>query len=331
VIGKKEPKTSGSLSLLKSLLSRSSTFLVFLFICLVFFSLERASTPNPRFLTLDNISNVLRQVSVYAILAVGETFVILTGGIDLSVGSLLALCGAISAGLASSHSLTLALLVGIALGIFIGAVQGTIIAKGNVPPFVTTLGTMAIARSLTLVYTKGALISPLPESFQYLGSGYLLHPIFSIPVLITLFIYILAYIVLSRTMFGRRVYAIGGNEEASRLSGVNVARYKIYIYAISGLTAALGGVVMSARLNCAHPQAGLGYELDAIAAVVIGGTSLMGGEGGVGGTLLGALIMGVINNGLNLLEVNPFWQQAVVGSLIIIAVLLDRLRRRHQS
>lgn len=313
----------------KSLLTRGSTFLVFLFICLLFFSLERATSPNPRFLTLENMSNVLRQVSVYAILAVGETFVILTGGIDLSVGSVLALCGAVSAGLASSHPLMLALLAGILLGALIGAVQGTIIAKGNVPPFVATLGTMAIARSLTLVYTKGALISPLPQSFQYLGSGHLIHPLLSIPVLITLLIYILAHIVLSRTTFGRRVYAIGGNEEASRLSGVPVSRYKIYIYVISGLTAGLGGLVMTARLNCAHPQAGLGYELDAIAAVVIGGTSLMGGEGGVGGTLIGALIMGVLNNGLNLLEVNPFWQQTVVGSLIIIAVLLDRLRRRR--
>jgi ribose transport system permease protein len=162
-----------------------------------------------------------------------------------------------------------------------------------------------------------------------LGSGYLFHELFSLPIIITLVIYIIAYIVLSRTAFGRRIYAIGGNEEASRLSGINVSLYKIYIYAISGLTAALGGLVMTARLNCAHPQAGLGYELDAIAAVVIGGTRLMGGEGGVGGTLIGALIMGVLNNGLNLLEVNPFWQQAVVGSLIIIAVLLDRLRKRR--
>lgn len=317
------------LALLKHLLGRASTFLIFLFICFLFFSLERAICPQPRFLSLDNISNVLRQVSVYAILAVGETFVILTGGIDLSVGSVLALCGALSAGLASSHPLPIALLAGVVMGIFIGAIQGTIIAKGNVPPFVATLGTMAIARSLTLVYTKGALISPLPKGFQYLGQGYFFHPLFSVPVLITLFIYIFAYLVLSRTTFGRRVYAIGGNEEASRLSGINISRYKIYIYAISGMTAALGGLVMTARLNCAHPQAGLGYELDAIAAVVIGGTSLMGGEGGVGGTLIGALIMGVLNNGLNLLEVNPFWQQTVVGSLIIIAVLLDRFRRRR--
>ncbi|MBC7326850.1 ribose ABC transporter permease [bacterium] len=314
---------------LRHFLAKASTFLILIFICFLFFLLERATSSNPRFLTLDNISNVLRQVSVYAILAVGETFVILTGGIDLSVGSVLALCGAISAGLALSSNLMIALLAGMVLGAAIGAIQGIIIAKGGVPPFVATLGTMAIARSLTLVYTKGALISPLPQGFQFLGSGYFLHPLFSVPVLITLFIYILAYIVLSRTAFGRRIYAIGGNEEASRLSGVNVSRYKVYIYAISGLTAGLGGLVMTARLNCAHPQAGLGYELDAIAAVVIGGTSLMGGEGGVGGTLIGAIIMGVLNNGLNLLEVNPFWQQAVVGSLIIIAVLLDRLRRRR--
>lgn len=324
-----EQQARRSFAFAKSLLRRASTFLVFLFICFLFFALERAFSPNPRFLTLDNLSNVLRQVSVYAILAVGETFVILTGGIDLSVGSLLALCGVISAGLSSSHPLPIALLAGIALGTFIGAVQGVIIAKGDVPPFVVTLGTMAIARSLTLVYTEGRLISPLPQNFQYLGSGYFFHPLFSVPALITLFIYVLAYITLSRTAFGRRIYAIGGNEEASRLSGVNVSRYKIYIYAISGLTSALGGIVMSARLNCAHPQAGIGYELSAIAAVVIGGTSLMGGEGGVGGTLIGALIMGVLSNGLNLLEVSAFWQQAVVGSLVIIAVFLDRLRRRH--
>jgi ribose transport system permease protein len=322
-------KGKNGYALIKLSIGRASTFLVFVFICLLFFTLERIFSPNPRFLTLDNISNILRQVSVYAILAVGETFVILTAGIDLSVGSVLALCGAISAGLSLSHPLWLAILSGILLGVAIGTLQGLIIAKGGVPPFVATLGTMAIARSLTLVYTKGALISPLPKGFQFLGSGYLFHELFSLPIIITLVIYIIAYIVLSRTAFGRRIYAIGGNEEASRLSGINVSLYKIYIYAISGLTAALGGLVMTARLNCAHPQAGLGYELDAIAAVVIGGTSLMGGEGGVGGTLIGALIMGVLNNGLNLLEVNPFWQQAVVGSLIIIAVLLDRLRKRR--
>lgn len=313
----------------KRILSKGSTIWVFFFLCLLFFLWERAVSPNPRFLTAENIINILRQVSVYAILAVGETFVILSAGIDLSVGSVLALCGAISAGLIPSLSLYPAILAGLLLGALIGAINGVAISKGDVPPFVATLGTMAIARSLTLVYTKGGLISPLPPGYQYLGSGYILSPFLSVPVLITLLLYIVAHLLLTRTTFGRRVYAIGGNEEAARLSGINIARYKILIYMISGLTAGLGGIVMTARLNCAHPQAGLGYELQAIAAVVIGGTSLMGGEGGVGGTLIGALIMGVLTNGLNLLEVNPFWQQAVVGVLIIIAVLLDRLRRRR--
>ena len=283
------------------------------------------SIMSPNFLTLNNLLNVLRQVSINALIAFGMTFVILTGGIDLSVGSILALTGAVTAGLmAGGMDPLLAMFLGLLLGAVLGAINGVIIAKGKVAPFIATLATMTIYRGLTLVYTEGKPISGLGDSqtFQLLGKGYF----FGIPVpVITMSItFGILYFILKKTTFGRRVYAVGGNEEASRLSGISVDRIKIYVYALTGMLAALAALILTSRLNSAQPTAGNMFELDAIAAVVLGGTSLTGGRGWIVGTLIGALIIGVLNNGLNLIGVSSFFQQVVKGAVILVAVLLDR-------
>jgi ribose transport system permease protein len=277
------------------------------------------------FLTVNNIFNVLRQVSINALIAFGMTFVILTGGIDLSVGSILALSSALTAGmLAGGTDPILALLIGLMAGAAMGAVNGLIITKGKVAPFIATLATMTIYRGFTLVYTEGRPITGLSDavSFQMLGKGYFLGIPF--PVITMLITYAILYFLLKKTTFGRGVYAIGGNEEASLLSGLRVDRIKIGVYSLTGLLAALAGTTLTSRLNSAQPTAGVSYELDAIAAVVLGGTSLSGGRGWIFGTLVGALIIGVLNNGLNLLNVSSFYQQVVKGGVILLAVLLDR-------
>lgn len=280
---------------------------------------------SPNFLTVNNILNVLRQVSINALIAFGMTFVILTGGIDLSVGSILALAGALTGGLlAGGMDPLLAVLLGILIGFALGAINGIIITKGKVAPFIATLATMTIYRGLTLVYTDGRPITGFTEStfFNSIGRGYVLG--IPIPVIIMIIIFIIAYFILRKTTFGKSVYAIGGNEEATRLSGIKVDRIKIIVYSISGALAALAGIILTSRLNSAQPTAGTSYELDAIAAVVLGGTSLSGGKGRIFGTLVGALIIGVLNNGLNLLDVSSFYQQVVKGGVILLAVLLDR-------
>ncbi|AXH98267.1 ribose ABC transporter permease [Sporosarcina sp. PTS2304] len=283
------------------------------------------SIMSPSFLTLNNLFNVLRQVSINALIAFGMTFVILTGGIDLSVGSILALTGAVTAGMMSGGmDPVFAMILGVLLGVLLGAINGLIIAKGKVAPFIATLATMTIFRGLTLVYTEGRPISGLGDSltFQMLGKGY----VFGIPVpVITMAIaFAVLYFILKKTTFGRRVYAVGGNEEASRLSGINVDRVKIYVYSLAGGLTAIAALILTSRLNSAQPTAGNMFELDAIAAVVLGGTSLTGGRGWIVGTLVGALIIGVLNNGLNLIGVSSFFQQVVKGAVILIAVLLDR-------
>ncbi|MGM0896735.1 MAG: ABC transporter permease subunit [Bacillota bacterium] len=280
---------------------------------------------NPSFLSMSNILNVLRQVSINALIAFGMTFVILTGGIDLSVGSILALTGAVTAGMmASGIDPILAMLLGLFLGAVLGAINGVIIAKGKVAPFIATLATMTIYRGLTLVYTEGRPISGLGDSmaFQMLGKGYFLG--IPIPVVTMLISFGILYFILKKTTFGRRVYAVGGNEEASVLSGINADRIKIYVYSLVGVLAALASLILTSRLNSAQPTAGQMFELDAIAAVVLGGTSLTGGRGWIVGTLIGALIIGVLNNGLNLIGVSSFFQQVVKGAVILLAVLLDR-------
>lgn len=279
---------------------------------------------SPNFLTLNNILNVLRQVSINALIAFGMTFVILTGGINLSVGAILALSGALTAGLMTGGmDPLLAILVGLLAGTAMGMVNGLLVAKGKVAPFIATLATMTIFRGLTLVYTEGRPITGFDsDMFTMLGAGYLFN--IPVPVIWTIGCFAVLYFILKKTAFGRRVYAIGGNEEAAILSGIKVSRVKVYIYALTGFLSALAGIILTSRLNSAQANAGMGYELDAIAAVVLGGTSLSGGRGWIFGTLIGAMIIGVLNNGLNLLEVSSFYQQVVKGSVILLAVLLDR-------
>jgi ribose transport system permease protein len=277
------------------------------------------------FFTLSNIFNLLRQVSVNALIAFGMTFVILTAGIDLSVGSLLALGSALTAGLlASGMDPMLAVLIGLVIGLALGAVNGLIITKGKVAPFIATLATMTIFRGATLVYTDGKPITGLSDSFAFemIGKGYFFGVPF--PAIIMLVVFIILFFVLRNTVFGRQVYAVGGNEEAATLSGIKADRVKIWVYSITGMLSVLAGIIITSRLNSAQPTAGTMYELDAIAAVVIGGTSLAGGRGRIVGTLIGALIIGVIDNGLNLLNVSSFYQQIVKGGVILLAVMLDR-------
>ncbi|MBO8137419.1 MAG: ribose ABC transporter permease [Desulfotomaculum sp.] len=295
-------------------------FIGLLVICIVL------SILSDRFLTVSNLLNVTRQVSINALLAVGLTFVIITGGIDLSVGSTLALAGAVAAGMLSSvTSVPLVVFYACFIGLLAGTFNGLLVANGKIAPFIATLGTMTLFRGITLIYTEGRPIRAVSDTFYQVGGGYI-GPI-PVPIIIMLLVVLVAWYVLKNMTVGRRIYAIGGNEEAARLSGIKTNSYKILTYSVSGLLAGLAGVILTSRLLSAQPTAGMGYELNAIAAVVLGGTSLTGGIGGVGGTLVGALIIGVLNNGLNLMNVSSFYQQAVKGIVILLAVLIDQRSR----
>ncbi|MFJ6082822.1 substrate-binding domain-containing protein [Streptomyces sp. NPDC092369] len=279
------------------------------------------------FLTTDNLLNVGVQAAVTAVLAFGVTFVIVSAGIDLSVGSVAALSATVLAWSATQHGVpvVIAVILAVATGIAAGLVNGFLIAYGKLPPFIATLAMLSVARGLALVVSDGSPI-PFPDSVSHLGDtlgGWL-----PVPVLVMVVMGLIAAFVLGRTYIGRSMYAIGGNEEAARLSGLRVKKQKLAIYALSGVFAAVAGIVLASRLSSAQPQAADGYELDAIAAVVIGGASLAGGTGKASGTLIGALILAVLRNGLNLLNVSAFWQQVVIGVVIALAVLLDTLRRK---
>ena len=285
---------------------------------------------SPHFLTISNILNIAQQTSINAIIAVGMTFVIITAGIDLSVGSILAFSGVVLASaLDTGLPVPVALLIGLAVGMLCGIVNGILISYGRLPPFISTLGMMSVARGAALLYTQGRPISGFSESFRFLAAGEILS--IPTPVIIMILVYIIAHFLLNRTKLGRYTYAIGGNEEAAILSGINVKYYKTMIYALCGMLSGLAAIILTARLNSAQPIAGIMYELDAIAATVIGGTSLMGGEGRIVGTLIGALIMGVLRNGLNLLGVSSFVQQTVIGAVIIFAVLIDMALKNHHK
>ncbi|MGY5580107.1 ribose ABC transporter permease [Vibrio cincinnatiensis] len=281
---------------------------------------------NPNFFTVDNILNILRQTSVNAIIAVGMTLVILTAGIDLSVGSVLALCGAFAASLiALEVPVFVAVPTALLAGAILGGISGIIIAKGKVQAFIATLVTMTLLRGVTMVYTDGRPISTgftdTADAFAWFGTGYALG--IPVPVWMMVIVFAAAWYLLNHTRFGRYVYAMGGNESAARLSGINVDRVKIGVYAICGLLSALAGIIVTSRLSSAQPTAGMGYELDAIAAVVLGGTSLMGGKGRIMGTLIGALIIGFLNNALNLLDVTSYYQMIAKAVVILLAVLVD--------
>jgi ribose transport system permease protein len=271
----------------------------------------------PAFLNTQNLLNVGVQAAVIAIMAFGMTFVVVAGGIDLSVGSIAALAAMVGALTAGP--------VGLVVGALCGLVNGALVSYGKLPPFIATLAMLSVARGLTLVFSEGQP-HETDSLVTFLGSN--LTPMLPLPLLLMLLFFGITGLILTRTNLGRRMYAIGGNEEAAKLSGIDVRRQKLWIYALSGLFAAAAGLVLAGRLGSAGPQAAVGYELDAIAAVVIGGASLSGGVGRATGTLVGALVLAVLRNGLNLLQVPPFWQQVVIGVVIALAALLDSLRRR---
>lgn len=279
------------------------------------------------FLTLTNLDNLVRQVAVFAILSVGELFVILTAGIDLSVGSVLGLSGGVTALLlANGTSIPLTILAGLGVGLAVGLINGLLVSRLKLPPFIATLGMLGIARGLVLLLTGAKTIAPLPDAFNAIANGTLL----GLPSLfwILIIVALVAAFVLGRTIFGRYVYAVGSNAESARLSGVPVNAVLLAVYSISGLLAGFAGILTTSRLGAGIPTAGTGYELQAIAGAVIGGASLSGAKGRVIGAVLGALIMGLLANGGNLLAIDPFYLQIAIGLLIILAVYFDHLQGR---
>ena len=303
-----------------------STFSGLFVLCVVFTILS------PFFFTVHNLLTVATQTAIIAIIAIGQTYVLITGGIDLSIGSNMALSAVVTGSLLrffgdpSLPLVWLAMLAGLATGATAGAINGTLIAFGKIPPFIATLGTMTVARGIAFILTGGLPISGLPTRFTVLGTGSTLgipNPVIAMLVLVCLFGFILA-----KTKLGRHIYSVGSNFEAARLSGVNTKRVIITVYVFSGMLAAAGGLVLSGRIISAHPAAGDGSELDAVAASVIGGASPMGGEGSIAGTFIGALIIGVLRNGLNLVGVSPFFQMVVIGIVIVGSVFFDRIKRK---
>ncbi|MFZ2539519.1 MAG: ribose ABC transporter permease [Oscillospiraceae bacterium] len=277
----------------------------------------------PSFFTFGNLTNVIRQVSMSAIIACGMTFVILTGGIDLSVGAILGFSGALSASvMGTTGSLFLAILTGLGVGLTCGIINAIFITHYDLPPFIVTLATMTLLAGSTLLFTKGAPIAVKSEAYKFIGKGEILG--IPLPIIILTLIYVVAYFVLSYTRFGRNVYALGGNKEATRLSGINIKLNEATVYAITGLLCGIAGIILTARLGSAGPDSGKGYELDAIAAVILGGTSLSGGQGFILPTIVGALILGILSNILTLMDVNPFVSGIVKGIVILVAIVIDK-------
>lgn len=309
--------------LMRPLRAREAGAFVGLFALVVALSLVQ-----PRFLRTENILNVLTQMFPISVAAIGMTFVIVAAGIDLSVGGILALAGCLSSGLVIYHGLhpILGLFAAVFFGALLGLVNGALVVYLALPPFIATLGMMGISRGLAFVYTNGQTIFPLPAEYRFIGIGKIAGIPF--PIFIMFALYALAHLVLSRTRVGRACYAIGGNRTAAALSGIRIGRFNLLFYILSGSFCALSGTMLISRNNAATADLAEGFELDVIAAVVIGGTSLMGGEGHVIGTFLGALIMAIVRNGLNLLLVSSNWQRVVIGVIILIAVTLDVLRKQ---
>ncbi|GAB3709017.1 ribose ABC transporter permease [Spirosoma flavus] len=318
----------------KPTLARFQSLIALFILCL------GISLMSDKFLTVANFWNVLRQISVNVCISTGMTLVVLTAGIDLSVGSVLALSGAITAGLLRNgipipsanlfigFTLLGAMLAGVLAGSGLGWFNGWAITRFKLPPFVATLAMLTIARGLTMLWTGGFPITGLGDSFTYLGTGWLLG--IPVPVWVSGLIVLIATLITNKTRLGRYIYAIGGSESAARLSGVNIERIKLVVYTLAGTLAGIGGLLVTSRLDSAQPNAGISYELDSIAAVVIGGTSLSGGRGSILGTVQGAIIIGVLNNGLVLLNVSPFWQQVVKGFVILLAVIIDQKSSKRE-
>lgn len=298
--------------------------LIFIAMCIVM------SMLSPAFLKVRNLTIVVRQISIIAVVAMGVTMVIITGGIDLASGSVIALVSVMTAKFAhpNTYPVFVPVFVGLAIGALTGFISGTIVAKGKIPPFIATLGMMTAARGAALLISDGKPIGDFSKEFEYIGGGHFIG--IPVPILILIGVIIISHILLSSTKFGKYIYAIGGNENAAVVSGVNVDKYKILLFTYAGLLSALAGIIMTSRISSGQPGAGQGFELDAIASAVIGGTSLNGGIGTIPGTIIGALIIGVLNNGFDLLGINPYWQPIVKGAIIVGAVLIDERKNRSK-
>lgn len=321
---------------LKAFVNKWGIFLIFIGMCILLAILTYDSRQGVSiFLKFRNIVNVLRQSSVIGIIALGVTFVIITGGIDLSSGSLVAMIGVVVAILAREAyglPIIVPILAGMGLGLFAGSISGTLHAKAGIPPFIATLGMMTVARGVGFLITGGRPVDNLSETFQVLGQGSILNLSLNffipIPVLIFLGMALVAHFLLAQTRFGKYTYALGGNEQAAYICGVNVDRHKIMVYAWAGFLTSIAAIVLTSRVSSGQPSTGIMYELDAIASAVIGGTSLQGGIGTIGGTVVGTLIIAVMNNGLDLLGVSSYWQQILKGVIIVTAVVIDTMRHR---
>lgn len=291
---------------------------------IIFFAIE---SPN-YFFTTSNFMLISKQSSINILLALGQMFVILTAGIDLSDGAIAGLVGAVAAGVTvATGNLFFGLLASLGVGIGFGILNGVIVAFAKVPAFIATLATMSVVTGITLIYTHGEPIWNLPPSFDFIGQGNLLNIPF--PIILMAFSFVVVWIILERTKYGRHVYAVGGNIKASRAAGVKISSVLISVYAISGLLAAIGGIILASRLGTAEPTAGSGYELDAIAAVVLGGTSLFGGEGWVVGTLIGGYIIAVLNNGMTIMNISAYYQEVVKGLVILLAVMMTSFGKKY--
>ncbi|MFM0499884.1 ABC transporter permease [Paraburkholderia caffeinilytica] len=320
----KAPASQSRSAHMRDIYRRYGIVAVLIVLCIVL------SFANQYFLTLGNIADILRQTSINGILAVGMTYIVLTAGIDLSVGSTLALAGIVSASLVTGphpHGAAFGLTAGLAVGAAVGAINGVLVARLSIPPFVATLGMLSAARGLTYIYNDGMPVTDLPDGYLSIGTGTIAG--IPVPIIVFALVVVLFWFVLRYTTYGRYVYAVGGNARSAKTSGISTGKIIFSVYVIGGLLAGLAGIILAARTTSALPQAGMSYELDAIAAVVIGGTSLSGGTGSLGGTVVGALLIGVINNGLNLLGVSSYYQQVVKGVIIVGAVLLDASRKKQ--
>lgn len=313
---------SNSSAIAKDLLKRYGIVLVLLLMVVI------VSLLTPMFLKPQNLINIIRQVSIVSIIAFGSTFVLITAGVDLSPGSVLALASVITASQAhpGQNPLIVPIIVGLAVGAFAGLINGSIISAFKIPPFIATLGMYTTARGAALLFTNGKPIGDFSKEFNFIGGGQIAGIPF--PIILLIIIGAISYLLLHNTKFGKYTYAIGGNEQAALISGINVSKYKILVYTYAGLMAGISAIILSARVESGAPSAGVGFEFDAITAAVIGGTSLSGGIGSIPGTIIGALIIGVLNNGMDLLNVSAYWQQILKGVIIVGAVILDSRKNK---
>lgn len=328
VTAKKRFSTKWEKKIIKFFKENMGIILALIALCL-FLSINPDTSGS--FLTRKNAFNVLRQISSNLFLACGMTMVIILGGIDLSVGSIIALSGCIAAGGVVRYELPIvvALFIGVLVGLIVGMFNGLVISKTKIPSFIVTLATMNIAKGLAYVYTGGSPVRVVTKEWQFIGAGYI--GIVPTPVIILVFVLVITGFIMNKTKIGRHIYAVGGNAQAAKFSGIKVERVKFLVHSFSGIMAGLAGIVLAARMYSGQPTAGQGAEMDAIAAVVVGGTSMAGGSGRLGGTIIGGLIIGVLNNGLNLLGVNSFWKYVVKGTVILLAVFIDYIKNKNSK